>query len=65
MILYPKNIFRFIPPVHVHLKMDCVDYLKKPSWKKKKFLHMKNVVECWREFFAYFNTLETYSVYGY
>ena len=32
MILYPKNIFRFIRSVHVHLKTDNVDYLKKPSW---------------------------------
>ena len=23
---------------------------------------MKNVVECWKEFFAYFNALETHSV---
>ena len=27
---YPKNIFRFIQPVHVNLKTDNVDYLKKP-----------------------------------
>ena len=26
---------------------------------------MKNVVECPREFFAYFNALETYSVFAY
>ena len=34
LVSYPKSIFRFIRPVHVHLKMDNVDYLKKPSWKK-------------------------------
>ncbi len=30
----PKSIFRFIRPVHAHLKTDNVDYLKKPPWKK-------------------------------
>ena len=29
----PKSIFRFIRPVHAHLKTDNVDYLKKPPWK--------------------------------
>ena len=69
LILYPKNIFRFIRPVHVHLKTDKVD-LKKKQPRKKKFciffqsphqVDTKNVVECPREFFAYFNALETYS----
>ena len=32
LIWYPKNISRFIRPVHVHLKTDHVDYLKKPSY---------------------------------
>ena len=32
LISYPKNIFRLIWPVHVHLKRNNVDYLKKPSW---------------------------------
>ena len=30
LISYPKNIFRFIRPVHVHLKTDKVDFKKKP-----------------------------------
>ena len=29
--IYSKNIFRFFPPFHVHLKMDDVEYLKKQS----------------------------------
>ena len=105
LILYPKNIFRFLLFVHVHLKTDNVDYLKKPSWKsffciilqsthqivepqilpKNKQtdlfirflgesaapqfgfeiywpLDTKKVFECWKDFFAYFNALETYSV---
>ena len=62
-----------IRPVHVHLKMDNVDYLEKPSWKKKLHIfaiplwsrHMKNVIECWKYLFAYFNALETHSALGY
>jgi hypothetical protein len=53
--LYPKNIFRFIWPVHVHLKMDKVDLKKKPL-RNFFFLHFFP-----REFLAYFNALETYS----
>ena len=68
--LCPKNIFRFIWPVHVHLKMDKVD-LKKSHCEIIIFciflqsthqVDMKNIVECQKEFFAYFNALETYSV---
>ena len=63
---YIVNISRFIQPVHVHLKMDKVD-LKKSHREKKNciFLQsphqvdMKNVVECQKEVFAYFNALET------
>jgi hypothetical protein len=51
LILYPKNIFTFIRPVHVHLKTDKVDFKKKAT--------VKNVVECQKDFFAYFNVLET------
>ena len=29
-MLYPKKKFRFIWPVHVHLKMDKLDYLRWP-----------------------------------
>ena len=55
---YPKNIFRWIK------------WIKKKANVKKKVIvfqsphqvDMKNVVECPREFFAYFNALETYSV---
>ena len=70
LILYPKNIFRFIRPVHVHLKTDKVD-LKKSHREKNKIciffqsshqVDMKNVVECPSEFFAYFNALETRGV---
>ena len=53
----------------MHLKTDKVDFKKKPPRKKKIciFLQsphqvdMKNVVECEKEFFAYFNALKTYS----
>ena len=54
----------------IYLKMDKVDLKKKPPWKiffcisfqSSHQVYMKNVVECPREFFAYFNALETYSV---
>ena len=70
LILYPKNIFRFIRPVHVHLKTDKVDLKKKPPrnfffcifLKSPHQVDMKNVVECKKEFFAYFNALETRGV---
>ena len=59
-----QKFFQIIRPVRVHLKMDKVD-LKKNIVKKTIFLQsthhvdMKNVVECLKEFFAYFNALET------
>ena len=67
LILYPKNNFRFIRPVHVHLKTDKLDLKKKAIMKKKKFaffcnplqVDMKNVLKCSKHFFGYFNTLET------
>jgi hypothetical protein len=70
LILYPKNIFRFIRPVHVHLKTDKVDLKKKPPrifffyifLQSSYQVDMKNVVECQKESFAYFNALKTYSV---
>ena len=37
LISYPKTIFRFIRPVHVHLKTDKVD-LKKKTPRKNNFL---------------------------
>ena len=48
--------------------MDKVDFKKKPPRKKKICIFfqsshqvdMKNMVDCPREFFAYFNALETY-----
>ena len=45
-----KLTFRFIQPVHVHLKTDNVDYLKTPSWKKNFciFLQSPNQVS-WHE----------------
>ena len=49
-------------PVHVHLKMDNVDYLKKQSWKFSLQVDMKNIVKCCKDFFGYFNTLETQGV---
>ena len=69
LISYPKNIFRFIRPVHVHLKTDKVDLKKKPPrifffcifLQSPHQVDMKMVVECSREFLAYFNALETYS----
>ena len=51
--------------VHVHLKTDKVDLKKRHREIFCIFLQsthqvdMKNVVECWKEFFAYFNALET------
>ena len=63
-----QKIFQIIRPVHVHLKMDKVDLKKKPLRKRKRKciffqsshqVDMKNVVECPREFLAYFNALET------
>ena len=63
-----QNFFQIIWPVHVHLKTDKVD-LKKATVKKKNCIFfqsthqvgMKNVVECYKDFFGYFNTRETYS----
>ena len=53
----------------MHLKTDKVDLKKKPSrnlfflpfLQSTHQVDMKNVVECPREFFAYFNDLETTS----
>jgi hypothetical protein len=54
----------------VHLKTDKVD-LKKKKREKIVFciffqsthqVGMKNVVECYKEFFGYFNALETIGV---
>ena len=46
----------------MHLKTDKVDLKKKTPWKKKNLqVDMKNVVECYKQFFGYFNTLETNS----
>ena len=41
--LYSKNIFRFIRPVHVHLKTDKVD-LKKNTVKKFYFAFFASTV---------------------
>jgi hypothetical protein len=54
-MLYPKSIFRFIWPVHVHLKTDKVDFEKSHCEKQ---VDMNNVVEFLKECFAYFNALE-------
>ena len=69
---YPKIIFRFILPVHVHLKMDKVDLKKKTPWNFFYIFFqstyqgdMKNVVECYKDFFGYFNALETHGVVGF
>ena len=69
LILYPKNIFRFIRPVHVHLKMDKVDLKKKHDFfciflQSPYQVDMKNVVECQKDFIAYFNVLKTNSEKG-
>ena len=62
-----QKYFQIYPAVHVHLKTDKVD-LKKSHREKKFFciffqsphqVDMKNIVECHREFIAYFNGLET------
>ena len=59
-------MFRFIQPVHVHLKTDKVD-LKKSHSEKKFFciffqssLGMKNIVRCYKDFFGYFKALKTH-----
>ena len=62
--VYPKNIFRFIWPVQT----DKVD-LKKSHREILFFLHFFAIPsssrheKCPREFFAYFNALETRGVY--
>jgi hypothetical protein len=63
LISYPKNIFRFIWPVHVHLKTDKVDLKKKQPWFlffSYFFNPLENVVECYKQFFGYFNALKTH-----
>ena len=43
---------------------DKVHYLKKQSWfflQSIQEIDIKNIVGCWKEFFAYFNALETHS----
>ena len=66
-MMSPKK-FQIIRPVHVHLKTDKVDLKKKTTVKKKifciffQFTHqvsMKNGVECYKDFFGYFNALKT------
>ena len=66
-IWYPKSIFRFIRPSMCISKR--IKWIKKKSHREKKIfciffqsphqVDMKNVVECHREFIAYFNALET------
>ena len=65
-----QKIFQIIRPVHVHLKTDKVDLKKRPPWKKIFFciffqsthqVGMKNVLKCYKDFFGYFNALETHS----
>ena len=64
---YPKNIFRFIRPVHVHKKQIEWIWKKKDLWKFF-FLHFFAInsssrhEKCCRmseRIFAYFNALET------
>ena len=62
-----QNYFQIYPALHVHLKTDKVD--QKKSHREKFFfafffqsphqVGMKNIVECPREYIAYFNALET------
>ena len=62
-----QNIFRFIRPVQVDLKTDEVDLKKKHCeifffcifLQSIHEVDMKNIVERWKELFAYFNALET------
>ena len=66
-IWYPKSIFRFIRPSMCISKR--IKWIKKKSHREKIFfciffqspyqVDMKNVVECPREFIAYFDALET------
>ena len=37
-----QKFFQIIRPVHVHLKMDKVDFKKRPPWKKK-ILHFFSI----------------------
>ena len=40
MLRYPKSIFRFIRPVHVHLKTDKWDYLRWPMTDQNFFFYV-------------------------
>ena len=40
-MLYPKNLFRFIWPVHVDLKTDKLDYLRSPTTDDTCFWYIK------------------------
>ena len=61
LILYPKSIFKFIPPVHVHLKMDKVDLKKSHCdfffifFQPTHQVGMKKVVKYYKDIFGYFN----------
>ena len=60
-MLYPPKIFRFIRPVHVHLKTDKVD-LKKKHRYIYLFLHIfEKRCRMSENFFCLFQRLETYS----
>ena len=39
-MLYPQNFFRFIRPVHAHLKTDKWDYLRWPMTDQKFFFNV-------------------------
>ena len=66
-IWYPKSIFRFIRPSMCISKR--IKWILKKSHREKKFfciffqsphqVDLKTIVECPREFIAYFNALET------
>ena len=45
-MLYPQIFFRFIRPVHVHLKTDKWDYLRWPMTDQKKInvLALENIL---------------------
>ena len=43
-MLYPKKNFRFIRHVHVHLKMNKLDYLQSPMTdQKNNVLALENI----------------------
>ena len=58
-----QEYFQIYPAVHVHLKMDkkkdTMNFFFCIFFQSPHQVGMKNIVECPREYIAYFNALET------